>query len=103
MSDRIKKKLSLRRETLRDLTADQLSLIAGGNQGELPTNARGCERSGIVGHCEVPSHWFNCGDQKQQPTAPGQTVKTLMQVKSLAYCLDRPPLSGRTLPPSAVD
>ena len=112
MSQHTRKKLSLRRETLRDLTADQLSLVAGALSGPGLTNVRGCERSGFVGHCEIPSHWVdNCGPQSPGPAQPGQTLqgqtlqgpRTLMQTKSIAYCLDKPPLSGRTLPPGAMD
>jgi len=107
MSQHTRKKLSLRRETLRDLTADQLSLVAGALGGAGFTNARDCERSGFVGHCEVASHWVdNCGPQSPGPAQQGQTLqgpRTLMQTKSIAYCLDKPPLSGRTLPPGAMD
>jgi len=107
MSQHTRKKLSLRRETLRDLTADQLSLVAGGIGGQGLTNARNCERSGVVGNCEVPSHWIdNCGPQSPGPAQPDQTLqgpRTLMQTKSIAYCADKPPLSGRTLPPGAMD
>lgn len=106
---RAKKKLSLSRETLRVLNAVEINAVAGAGANWGFTNSPGCEKTGVVGHCEQPSRTpGNCGTG-DGPRFPQLTVqqpcneRERLQPQSLSYCLDKPPLSGRTLPPTAMD
>lgn len=103
---RAKKKLSLQRETLRVLNAIEIRAVGGAGTAGF-TNSPGCERTGIVGHCEQPSRSpDNCGGQHPRTvdvTVLQRIERTMLQQHSQSYCLDKPPLSGRTLPPTAVD
>jgi hypothetical protein len=98
MSERTSTKLSLRRETLRVLTGHQIATVAGGApaQGiastEPSTDYRRCHQP------EAQGSWFVCN----QPS-PRQPDHSILQQRSIAYCLDKPPMSGRTLPPTAQD
>jgi hypothetical protein len=104
---RAKKKLRLNRETLRVLNAVEIRAVAGAGTNAGFTNAPNCEKSGVVGHCEQPSRASGCGHGEGQ--FPNFTVlqryeeRTRLQPQSLSYCLDKPPLSGYTLPPGAKD
>jgi hypothetical protein len=98
MNGRAKQRLSLTRETLRILTATETRAIAGA-QGSVATEMY-CEPTGVAGHCEMPSRAMGCGTHAPRPQVPGLTI---LQGRSLAYCVDRPPLSGFTLPPGAKD
>jgi hypothetical protein len=103
MSKHTRTKLSLRRETLRDLTAGELSLVAGGNHNA-GVSAH-CEISGVAGNCEKNGTGFETTvfptpPRNQRRYTPGQTM---LQDRSIAYCLDKPPMTGYTLPPTARD
>jgi hypothetical protein len=101
MSERTSRKLSLRRETLRVLTGHQIALVAGGApvqgsvSGEPSTDYRRCHQQPQP---ETQGSWFVCNAR-----SPGQPDHSILQQRSIAYCLDKPPMSGRTLPPTAKD
>jgi hypothetical protein len=106
---RAKNKLSLNRETLRVLNAVEVTLVAGAGANWGFTNSPGCEKTGVVGHCEQPSRApGNCGTGDGQPF-PRLTVqqpgneRTRLQPQSLSYCLNKSPMSGYTVPPTAMD
>jgi hypothetical protein len=105
---RAKKKLSLNRETLRVLNAVEIRAVAGAGLNAGITNGRNCEKTGIAGSCEQPSRASGCGhgEGRQVPNftlAQRYEERTRLQPQSLSYCLDKPPLSGYTLPPGAMD
>jgi hypothetical protein len=106
---RAKKKLSLSRETLRVLNAVEIRAVAGAGTNAGFTNSPGCEKSGVVGHCEQPSRMpDNCGHNggRQNPDVTMMlhcTGRDRLPQQSLSFCLDKPPWSGRTLPPTAMD
>ena len=105
---RAKKKLSLNRETLRVLNTVEIRAVGGAGTLRGVTDAPGCEKSGVVGHCEQPSRWDNCGHNggPLYPNLTGMqrfTERQRLQPGSLSYCLDKPPMSGGTLPPTAQD
>jgi hypothetical protein len=103
---RAKKKLSLNRETLRVLNAVEIRAVGGAGTNAGFTNSPGCEKSGVVGHCEQPSRSpDNCGQNR--PRNPDITVMVhcpggdRQPPQSLSFYTS--PLSGRTLPPTVMD
>lgn len=93
MSRHIRTKLSLQKETLCHLTADQMELVGGGVQP-------GIEQTGFRGRCQAQSGGLFLCD-------PGDATRVVTAAfhpkHSAATCKDRPPLSGYTVPATARD
>jgi hypothetical protein len=104
---RAKKKLSLNRETLRVLNTVEIRAVAGAGTMRGITDAPGCEKSGVAGHCEQPSRLNNCGNGRQRnPDITFMVHCTGVDrqpQQSQSLCFDVPSPWGRTLPRTAMD
>ena len=106
MSKNTRAKLAIQRETILNLTT-----VIGGAQGagnqKLGHTEVWCETNQSRS-CPNTHETKGCIDQGPaqrwpQLTSPQKRYQTILQAHSQSYCVSNRPLSGCTLPPTAVD